>query len=350
MSTVSDIDESILNYKSKSVNDYMAEINRNIEDMDKVMNEEYQQSQRPSGIVGRIFTDVFGVLGLYLMLFILSDFTRVILTGGSLFGIKWLFWGPYYFFTGAPLLTRIWESKKFLKDLAEVESDQDFAWPDNRSCTQVGQIYEKNCNDQTVRNHPIKDKMGDGLDWIIRHTIGKHFGGILGSSNCEDQSTTIADDCARDKVQALFAAYNAFCDLYPTLITRRETNINSPNAGGSPTVPPYSNWNEYENAAYVVYYEGYLSIYDIGNSLHTSNDYPTNLNTAYDSVSFYCYNANRLFGLGNYSPGQNGSFAYLGLTPPSWYPVYYAMDPQGQDYEEYQKYFQLHYKEHMFDV
>lgn len=346
MSVPSDIDQQILEYKSKTYLDYMSEINQNLADIDKVMNKELYESNRPSGIVNRIFADVFGVIGLYLMLFILADFTRVVLMGGSFFGIKWLFWGPYYFITKAPLLTRIWESKKFLKDLAEVKNDENFAWPEDKSCTQVGEIYYDNCNNQVVRNHPIRDKMGDGLDWLIRHTIGKHLGGIFGSSDCEDQSTTIADDCAKDKVKALFAAYNGFCDLYPTLITRRATDINAPNAGGSPTVAPYSNWNQYENAAYTMYYEGYLRIYDIGNSIHTSDDYPSNLNTAYDGYTFYCYNANKLWGLNGFVPPN--SYAYLNFPVPTWY------YPDGiggsNDYKFNQTYFQMNYKEHLFDV
>lgn len=346
METVSEIDESILEYKGQTVNDYLQDINNKLADMDKVLNKELYESKRPDSIVNRVFVDLFGIVGLYLMLFILSDFTRAILTGSGLYGIKWIFWGPYYYITGAPLLTRMWESKKFLKDLAEVKNDPDFAWPEDKSCSQIGSIYETNCDMQTLRNHPIKDKMGDGLDWLIRHTIGKHFGGILGSGNCEDQSTTIAHDCAVDKANALFAAYNGFCDMYPTLIFHRATNVNAPNGSSNPDGQDF--WNSYEKAAYHVYFDGYLAIFDVGSPIHTSLDYPTNLNPVYDSTAFYCYNANRVFGVGNYAGGTD-DFGYLNWPIPSWYPnaSWYATNtPQ---YKEAQMYFQLNYKEHVYD-
>lgn len=345
MATVPEIDESILDYKTTTYNDYLKGINKDLEDMDKIMNKELYESNRPNGIVNRIFADVFGVLGLYFMLFVLSDFTRVILKGGSFYGLRWLFFGPYYYITEAPLLTRIWESKKFLKDLSEAKNDADFSWPENKSCTQIGNTYAENCEAGDTRGHPIRDKAGDGLDWIIRHTIGKSFGGILGSANCTDQGSTIADDCARDKVQALFAAYNAFCDMYPTLILYRESHINAPNGGSNPD--GYDYWDDYSKAAYHIYYDGYMSIYDVGNALHTSMDFPTNLNTAYDSVAFYCYNANKLFGTGPYQGGQQPSYWYLKFPIPSWYPVYGNLS--GQDYQDYMCYFQLNYKEHIYD-
>lgn len=346
MATVPEIDQSVLDYRSKTVNDYLADINKQLVDMDKVMNEELYQSNKPDSIVNRVFVDLFGVFGLYIMLFILSDFTRVVLTGGSFYGLKWLFWGPYYYFTGAPLLTRLWESKKFLKDLAEVEKDADFVWPENQSCTQIGNTYEKNCEDGTVKNHPIKDKMGDGLDWLIRHTIGKHFGGILGNGDCQDQGTTIAHDCAVDKVQALYDAYNAFCDMYPTLIYHRGSDINWPNGVSNRDGENF--WNGYEKAAYNAYYDGYLAIFDTGSPIHTSTDFPTNLNPSYDNVSFYCYNANKVLGIGNYHGGLQYQYP-LTWQIPSWYPDFSWYSTDSTDYKSNQMFFQLNYKDHIYD-
>ena len=348
MATVPEIDQSILDYKTKTFNDYMEGINTELADMDKIMNKELYESNRPDSIINRVFADIFGVIGLYLMLFILSDFTRTILTGSGLFGVKWIFWGPYYYLTKAPLLTRMWESKKFLKDLSEVEGDADFAWPENQSCYAIGQTYETNCKDHTTRNHPIRDKMGDGLDWFIRHTIGKHFNGIFGSDNCEDQGTTISHDCAIDKVNALFAAYNGFCDLYPTLIFHRATSPNWPNGSSNDGGETY--WNDFERAAYNVYFEGYNMIFDTGSSLHTSTDWPTNVIQGYDSVSFYCYNANRAWGLGNYAGGTD-DFGYLNWGYiPSWYPSQGWYDTNTPEYKEQQMYFQLNYKDHVYDT
>lgn len=344
MATVPDVDESILEYKGKTFTDYMKGINDDLEALDRDLNKEMYQAKKPDSFVGRVFTDLFGVLGLYIMLFILADFTRVVLTGGSLYGIKWLFWGPYYYLTDAPLLTRIWESKKFLKDLAEVENNQDFAWPEDKSCTDIGNIYQHNCQNQTVRNHPIKDKMGDGLDWLIRHTIGKSFGGILGNGDCEDQGTTIAHDCAVDKVQALHAAYVAFCNLYPDLINI-VGDVNAPNTPGG---DPSGLWgNEYSVAAYQMYYDGYLRIFDIGIQGHGSDDYPENLNPMYDDYTFYCFNAAKLWGMNGF--GGTDGYSYLNFPIPAWY----WSPGQGiwgsTDYKFNQMYFQLNYKDHIYD-
>lgn len=334
--------------KLKNFNEYMSDINREIADIDKVLNKEMYQSNRPSGIVNRVFTDIFGVIGLYLMLFILSDFTRVILTGDSLFGIKWIFWGPYYYITDAPLLTRIWESKKFLKDLSELEGSEDFDWPDNNTCTQIGDTYLKNCNEQTLKGkHPIREKLGDGLDWLIRHTIGKHFGGFIGNGNCTDQSTTIASDCAYDRITAIWGAYNGFCDLYPTWIHHRALDINWPNTVSMHS-GDISQFNEYERAAYQMYYEGYLDIYDIGSTVFTGHGTPENLNPNYDTETYYSYNANKLWGLNGFNPPNN--FAYLQFPIPSWYPRFGWTDPSSSTWKDNQRYFQLNYKEHRFDV
>ena len=274
------------------------------------------------------------------------------MTGGSFFGIKWIFWGPYYYITRAPLLTRIWESKKFLKDLAEVENDADFDWPDNNSCTQVGSTYLNNCNSQTFRKHPVRDKLGDGLDWLIRHTIGKHFGGVLGSSNCEDQSTTIANQCAFDRVTALWAAYNGFCDMYPSLIYHRATDINWPNTV-SLNSGYLAQFNEYEKAAYKTYYDTYTAIYDIGSTIFTGHGTPENLNPAYDTYAYYCYNANYLFNTGAYGHNMIYTGATPSFTPPTWYPIrgdLESVTPFTQEYKDYQQYFQNNYRQHVFDV
>lgn len=313
MATVNEIDDSILEYKGKSVTDYLDEIDQELADIDKTNNKEYYQSNRPSGIVNRIFVDVFGVIGLYLMLFILSDFTRVVLTGGKFFGIKWLFWGPYYYITDAPLLTRVWESKKFLKDLAEVKGDVDFAWPENNSCSQIGDTYKSNCNSESPHNHPVKDKIGDGLDWLIRHTIGKHFGGFLGNGNCTDQSTTIAADCAYDRVRAAWGAYNGFCDIYPTLITHRAMDINWPNTV-SMNSGDMSHFSDHDKTAYQMYYDVYTAIYDIGSTVFTGHGTPENLNPSYDTTNYYCYNGEHMWGFDSlYAPS-------IKFEPvPSWY-------------------------------
>lgn len=346
MASVNQIDEDILNGPSPNIYTYMDEINQQLKTITELDQEQLDQAEKPSGIIDRVFVDVFGVVGLYLMLFILSDFTRVVITGGPLFGIKWLVWGPYYYITKAPLLTRVWETKKFLKDLAEVEVDPDFEWQENVSCTEVGNTYLKNCNDQVLRNHPVRDKLGDGLDWLIRHTIGKSFGGILGSGDCEDQSTTISHACAVDKVNDLWDAYNGFCDIYPTLIVNRALDINWPNGGSNRNGMDY--WNDYEKAAYNMYFDGYNAIFDTGSSVHTSNDYPTSLNTAYDSYTFYCYNAAKIWGMNGF--GGTDGYSYLNLPVPAWY----WSSGQGiwgsSDYKFNQMYFQQNYKAHAFDV
>jgi hypothetical protein len=147
-------------------------------------------------------------------------------------------------------------------------------------------------------------------------------------------------------VQDLFAAYNAFCDLYPTLIYHRANNINDPN--GNPNELGSSYWNGWEQAAYNAYFVGYNSIYDTGSPLHTSEDFPTNINTAYDSIGFNCLNVNRVWGIGNFT-GSNG-FGYLNWVIPDWYPQQGWLATDTPDYENYQRYFQLNYKDHLSDA
>ena len=347
MAEIPEIDEGVLNYQGANINDYMAEINRDLQQLLTINQQELKEAEKPSGIINRVFIDLFGVVGLYLMLFALCDITRTVIVGGEFFGMKWLLWGPYYYFTEAPLLTRLWESKKFLEDLSEVRTG-DFEWQEDNSCTQIGETYLKNCNEQTLHNHPIRDKLGDGLDWMIRHTIGKHFGGILGNSNCEDQSTTIADDCAYDRIQAIWGAYNAFCDLYPTLIYHRAKDINWPNTVSNNS-GDLKGWNNYEWNAYLMYYNCYLAIYDIGSTVFTGHGTPANLNPNYDSVNYYSYNAYILL-------GYEYNLDYIDFYPvPKWYHDWLTSYTASNGYGPEQRkqaimYFQQHYKEHIFDV
>lgn len=339
------ISEQQLDAGLKSFNEYMKDINGQLEELNQTENKEYYQSQRPSSIIGRVFDDIFGVVGLYLMLFILCDFSRVIVQGGDFFGMKYLFWGPYYYLTSAPLMTRIWESKKFLKDLGEVERGDGFTWPDERPCSTIGSDYTTECGKGVTRNHPIKDKVGDGLDWLIRHTIGKSFGGILGNGNCTDQGTTIANDCALDRCTAIWNAYNAFCDQNDNLIKHRATDINWPNTVAS-SAGDFNGWNSYDLDAYHMYYNSYLGIYDIGSTVFGGHGTPENLNPVLDTTNYYSLNAPMLFGL---IPTYNGTGVYFPV--PDWFrdEAYIPWVHGEMSLVDFIRYFQLHYKEHTLD-
>jgi hypothetical protein len=171
MAELPDIDEDVLNYQGKSIVDYLDEINSELQTLVNTENKELKEAEKPDGIVNRIFVDLFGILGLYLMLFVLCDLTRLVITGGELYGIKWIFWGPYYYFTEAPLLTRIWKSKKFLEDLADFDRGE-HTWPNERNCLEIGADYRTGCDlESTSKKHPIRDHLGSGLDWIIKHVF-----------------------------------------------------------------------------------------------------------------------------------------------------------------------------------
>ena len=357
MEEIPEIDESVLQYNGKTMSDYFAEINQSLNELVDINEKELKESEKPSSIINRVFIDAFGIVGLYLMFFVLCDFTRRILAGGELFGIKWLFWGPYYYITDAPIMTRIWESKKFLEDLSEVRNGEGFEWQEDYSCTQIGNTYLTNCNEQTFHNHPIRDKVGDGLDWVIRHTVGKHFGGLLGNASCEDQSTTIADDCAYDRIKAIWAGYNAFCDLYPSLISRRASDLNWPNTVSNNSGDLHG-WNNYEWSAYHLYYDCYLAIYDIGSTVFTGHGTPSNLNPDYDSQNYYCYNAYTLW-----YEQQPGASEYLPFwPPPQWYTDwrvnYYkeqglygtTTQPNAEQRKTMILYWQQNFEQHRFDV
>lgn len=347
-----EVDESVLNTNLKSYNTYMTEINQQLSDIDKTLNKEYYQSQRPTSIINRVFVDLFGVVGLYLMLFVLCDFTRVVIKGDSFFGLKWLFWGPYYYITDAPLLTRIWESKKFLKDLSEVRNDADFVWPDEKSCTQIGNAYAQDCQHEknSGKKHPIKDKVGDGLDWLIRHTVGQSFGGVLGNGDCTDQGSTIAKDCAYDRCLAIWKAYNLFCDQYDVIINRA-TDMNWPNerpwTGNMLNNAPFSSWNDHEKAAYQCYYDSYIKIYQIGSTAVGDDGVPHDLMPDYDHDNYYSFNAAVLFHSSRielYNPIYLNTF----FGAPVWWTNGTNPIPES-DMESFIRYFQLHIAEHTFD-
>ncbi len=317
-------------------------------DLSKIYEELTKQTrdlEKPSGIADRVFVDIFGVFAMYLLLFFACDITRSVVLDEDMFGIKWLFFGPYYFFTGAPLMTRLWKSKKFLEDLSDVKRGG-YHFDIETTCTDAGNKYKLACEieERNPRKHPIRDNLGMGLDWLLRHTVGKHFGGLLGNATCQDQAKTIAADCAWDRTLALWGAYNGFCDLYPDQITRRAEDINWPNTV-SMSSGYISQFSDIEKAAYQMYYEGYTKIYDIGSKVFTGHGTPENLITTYDNYTYYCYNANKMWGLNNFTPPN--SYAYLGLHPPPWYA---PMLHDTSDYEYNMRLFQENYQQHMLDV
>lgn len=311
--------------------DELKEVNRSLEQIYAELSKQTKDLEKPSGIADRVFVDIFGVIAMYLLLFFTCDITRSIVTNEELFGFKWLFFGPYYFFTKAPLLTRVWKSKKFLEDLAEVKSDG-LEYDPQKTCTVEGATYTAACNidEQHPNRHPVRDNLGSGLDWVLRHTIGKHFGGILGNATCGDQGSTIAADCADRRTTRAYDAYTFFCEQHGVANVAQPDQPNW--ARGAPS--DFHQWDTRSQQAYQAYYDVYVAIYDVGSSLYGSNSRPTNLNPLYDRTNNYCFNAKTLFSL---IINKTSGFG----QPPWW------VANQGQ--EQGPCYFQDNYKYHLLD-
>lgn len=268
-------------------------INNDLEKIYDVLEKEFKQSKKPDSIVGRVIVDGFGLLVLYLLLFVACDFTRAALTDGPYFGFKWLIWGPYYFFTKAPLMTRVWKSKKFLEDLASYEtSDASVTWPNERTCSAIGTAYTAGCNVAQVHHRkPIRDHLGRGLDWILSHIFGDTIGKFINNSTCAEQGITISHTCAADRVDAAYDCYTFFCGAYGMGHTADRNGPNEPGDLEQQT----RGWDNGSKQAYGKYYEVYTAIYDIGTTVHGTGGVPSNLNPAYDSTNNYCYNPSSLF-------------------------------------------------------
>ena len=273
-------------------------INSDLEKIYGVLEKQLKQEKKPNSLVGRVFTDGFGIVILYLLLFFLCDLTRAGLTGGGYFGFKWLFFGPYYFFTKAPLMTRIWKSKKFLEDLADTKRDGGIDYDPSRTCTQEGDIYRVACerDESHPHNHPVREKLGGGLDWVLRHTIGKHFGGLLGNATCEDQGTTIGQDCADNRLNRAWDCYLFICQQYQ--VGGQATDIDMPNLEESGQNSIMRDWDDKSKYAYLAYKDVYVALYDVGSTHVGAYGRPTNLNPTFDTSNNYCINASFLFGTG----------------------------------------------------
>lgn len=268
-------------------------INNDLDKIYGVLEKELKQSKKPDSIIGRFVVDGFGLIVLYLLLFTVCDFTRAMLTDGPFFGFKWLFFGPYYFFTKAPLMTRIWKSKKFLEDLADFKKT-DYDWPNERTCTAIGASYTTGCNaEQDTGRQPIRDHLGGGLDWVLSHLLGGgKVGKFINNSTCQEQGNTISHMCAGDRLDAAYDCYSFFCSVNNVPHTFSK---NGPNEGGS-----FNNqtrgWDYLTQEAYRKYYDVYTAIYDIGSTFTGHPDAtPVNLNPNYDPLNRYCYNAVALF-------------------------------------------------------
>ena len=299
-------------------------INNDLNKIYDVLEKEFKQSKKPDSIVGRVIVDGFGLLVLYLLLFVACDLTRAVITDGPYFGFKWLIWGPYYFFTKAPIMTRVWKSKKFLEDLSNYDS-QNIDWPNTRTCTSIGQSYTTGCNNaETHHNKPIRDHLGKGLDWVLSHMFGGTIGKFLNNATCEQQGATISHTCASDRVDAAYDCYTFFCSAYGLghVATR-----NFPNEGGDFDYQT-GGWDGNSKEAYRKYYEVYTAIYDIGSTLFGNSNVPTNLNPAYDDFNNYCFNAGALYAANWYAP-----------------PWWFAEDGPSKG----PCFFQQNYKRHMLD-
>jgi len=278
-------------------------INNDLNQMYKILEKEFKQEKKPDSIVGRILIDTFGVLALYFLLFVVCDFTRASLTNTPFFGFKWLIWGPYYFFTKAPLMTRIWKSKRFLENLADYEGQQ-VDWPNARTCTAIGTSYSTGCNNaETHHRKPVRDHLGKGLDWVLSHMFGDKVGKFINNATCDQQGGTISHMCAADRVKAAYDCYVFFCSAYGLGHVASQNQPNEPGTFDNQT----AGWDGNSKTAYSKYYEVYCAIYDVGNHYLGNDHVPTNLNPHYDDYNNYCFNAQFLFNTRAYA------------EPPWWY-------------------------------
>jgi len=320
-------------------------LDKDLELINKELNKQTNLLEHPNSFIQRIFFDAFGTAVLYCFLFFTCDITQAIINDRPLFGLEWLFFGPYYFFTGAPILTRVWKSKKFLEDLTELKTGG-LEYPPDSTCTEVGTHYTNSCTSHEqhpLRHHPLRNKLGPGIDWIIRHSIGKHLGGVLGSSNCTDQGSTIGLDCAETRVEAIYQCYMFVCDTYE--LTHYATDKNWPNTVAN-NAAVFNTWNHMEKNAYQVYHDCYTSIYDIGSSVFGGHGTPSNLNTDPDATNYYSYN---FAILSRQITGLKYEDAFFGY--PTWYMNEAILPRQRNEMSEqdFIRYYQLHYQEHTLD-
>jgi hypothetical protein len=302
------------------------EVDNDLQKIYKLMEKEFKQSKKPNSFAQRMFVDLFGVVVLYVTFFFLCDLTRSVLTDSGFFGIKWLFFGPYYFFTGAPFMTRIWRSKKFIEDLAEFR-DANVQWQNNTTCTTIATNYTTGCNSEQRRpNHPIRNNLGGGLDWVISHVVGNGaLGGIIGESTCEEQGDTIGRTCADDRCTAAYNCYQFFCSVNNiTHVCARQNSPNDPGTFDQQT----RGWDDPSKYAYSMYYAVYTAIYRTGSIAHGGNFTPSDLNPDLDTVNQYCINPRPYFG--------------VIFTAPNWFITEDGMN-KGPTF------FQQNYKNHELD-
>lgn len=334
----------ITDYEGKSFDELQtARTNYELEQVVDELNKQLANANKPTGIVDRVFVDLLGAGVLYFLLFTVCDITRSIITGGDFYGFKWLVWGPYYYFTGAPIMTRIWKSKKFLEDLSEAKNEG-LEYDPSRSCLIIGEAYNTACQiDTNSQKHPVRDKIGDTVGWVIEHTIGKAFGGLLGNATCSEQGTTISRDCSTRRAQEIYACYLFFCSQYTDINPDHvATDYNWPNSVADGAAV-FNNWNVYEKTAYKYYHDAYCKIFDIGSGFFGQTGEPNNLYPFFDNVNYYAYNVKDMY-LGGVSNQPVFS------VPPWWTAeATPLLNGTTQQSEEFIRYFQDHYLQHTLD-
>lgn len=102
-----------LNNGSKYTNMLQLKIYDELKDIErdvhpKTFTMEYQD---PGGWIRRGISDIFGVIIGYGLAFIIADFIRSTITHTPLFSLGWMYFGPMYYISGAPLLTSLWKSE-----------------------------------------------------------------------------------------------------------------------------------------------------------------------------------------------------------------------------------------------
>ena len=170
------------------------------------------------------------------------------------------------------------------------------------------------------------------MDWIIRHTIGQHLGGVLGNATCQDQANSVARDCADQRLTRAWNCYLFVCTQHG--VQHVSPSIDWPNTGGYSSQT--SGWDDRSKQAYQAYYAVYTALYDVGRLDAGSNSRPSNLNPAFDNINNYCINGLTLF---SYPVRENPP---SGFGQPPWW---IAENGWQQDVTFYQN----NYTNHLLD-
>ena len=92
----------------------------------------------PGTLLNRVVTDVAGLFIGYIGFFLIANLIRSTITKQPLYNMYWMYFGPYYYLTGAPFLTQSWETQSRLLEHAEGNECIQYTEEGYQSCTANG--------------------------------------------------------------------------------------------------------------------------------------------------------------------------------------------------------------------